>query len=107
MTMAAPSLTRRAVRFGLRLAGGYLAIVLGGLLFVNLLKAMLECRIATGIDLSCTLFGIDVGSPLIPIGTAVTLSLYAWPLVALATAISFLLAAAFWLDARFTKRGRS
>jgi len=105
MTMATPSLARRTVRFGLRIAGGYLVIVLGGLLFVKLLDAMLECRIATGIDLSCTLFGIDVGSPLLPIGTTVTLGLYAWPLVAMVTAMSFILAAAFWLDARLRPRG--
>ena len=105
MTTAAPSLTRQALRFGLRIAGGYLVLVLAGLLFINLLKALLECRLATGIDLSCTLFGIDVGSPLVPLGAVVVWSLYAWPLVALTAAISFMLAAVFWLRARFASRG--
>jgi hypothetical protein len=100
--MAVPSLPRKAVRFGLRIAGVYLVVVISGLLFANLLHAMLNCRAVTGIDLTCTLFGIDVGSPLVPFGVAVTVILYVWPLVALVTAISFGLAAVSWFYGRMT-----
>lgn len=104
MTIAVPSFERKAMRLGLQIVGVYLLIAIGGLLFVNLLHAILNCRTTTGIDLSCNLFGIEVGSPLVPLGTAVTFILYAWPLVALATSISLGLAAVFWLRRRITVR---
>lgn len=90
----------QAMRFGIRTAGAYIVITLGSLLLINLLRAMLDCRIKTGIDLSCTLFGVDVGSPLVSFGVAATVILYAWPFVALVAAVSFGLAAAFWLHSR-------
>lgn len=107
MTTAVSSLARRAMRFGIRVAGAYLVITLGSVLLINLLRAMLDCRIKTGMDFSCTLFGVDVGSPLVSFGVALTLILYAWPLIALVIAVSFGLAAAFWVHSCSRRRSET
>jgi hypothetical protein len=91
------SFTRQALQVAGWVAGCYLGVMALGFALVFLLKALLECRIATGIELSCSLFGVGVGSPLVPLGTALMMGLYLWPLAALAVAISLLLAAVFWL----------
>lgn len=91
------------MRFGLRIGGGYLLIMLGGLLLVRLSKTMLDCGVSGGIELSCTLFGVYAGSPLVSVEFVVTMILYAWPVVALVCAISFMLAAVFRLRGRIRK----